>query len=149
MSSDRARPDACFVLRFEVSDPHVIHQILSSVPTLKRKRYTCLTSPSLVVWLVHVHTRRTGRATEPCVPFSCSSSRANNLLFSRRGSDLPALKTVTEKASSSALHVRRILASRRVLLVQDGMSAVHPDRAWSLRLDSKFGSSVQFGFSVF
>lgn len=44
MSSDRARPDACFVLRFEVSDPHVIHQILSSVPTLKRKRYTCLTS---------------------------------------------------------------------------------------------------------
>lgn len=88
MSSDRARPDACFVLRFEVSDPHV--------PALKTERRI-------------------------------------NLLFSRRGSDLPALKTVTEKASSSALHVRRILASRRVLLVQDGMSAVHPDRAWSLR----------------
>lgn len=132
MSSDRARPDACFVLRFEVSDPHVIHQILSSVPTLKRKRYTCLTSLSLVVWLVHVPTRRMGwgqqsRACHSPVPVRTIC------FFSRRGSDLPALKTVTAKASSNALHVRRILASRRVLLVQDGMSAVHPDQAWSLR----------------
>jgi hypothetical protein len=102
------------------------------VPTLKRKRYTCLTSLSLVVWLVHVPTRRMGwgqqsRACHSPVPVRTIC------FFSRRGSDLPALKTVTEKASSSALHVRRILASRRVLLVQDSMSAVHPDRAWSLR----------------
>jgi hypothetical protein len=81
MSSDRARPDACFVLRFEVSDPHVIHSsdlIFRAYLETKEIHVPYLSLPGCLAGACAYQTDGMG-ATEPCVPFSCS--RANNLLF--------------------------------------------------------------------